>query len=110
MLFQRGHDYAFNRAGQHGAANDDGVARGLGLQGRADLLANAFYMIEIQTAVRVARRADANQRDFRVLNCFQCICRGAQASGWNHFFDQLGQTGFDDGTFAAVDNFHLWLG
>ena len=69
------------RARQHRAADDDDViARSCRCSARADLLADALEIREVEAAVLPARRADAEQRDVGVADGVRRVGRRAQAS------------------------------
>ncbi|MNY44184.1 hypothetical protein D3C86_1791890 [compost metagenome] len=54
---------------------------GLVAQGEADLAAHAFDVIQFQVAVLLARRTDANKRDFGIANGVGNIGGTAQVAG-----------------------------
>src|SRR6266404_8803127 len=104
MLLKRRNNYAFNGSGQHGAANNNGVARGLGLHRRADLFADAPDMTEIQATIRIARRAYANQRNLSVANRVAGTSDSAQPARGNHLGYQIFEPVFHNWTLPGVND------
>ena len=106
LLERRNHDFA-HRSGQHRAANDHHRRPGVVAQRRADLLAYASHVLEIDAAVGQAGRADADERELGVPDCSSCIRRRRQAARRDLLLDDLADVLFDDGSFAGVDQVDL---
>ena len=99
---QRRDDDAVGRAGQHGAANDDDVVGGFVFEHLADLLADAFQVGEVETAVLPAWRADADQRQVGRVNGVLGVGRGTQSSICGGLANQLVETLLDDRASSFV--------
>jgi hypothetical protein len=79
------------------------VARTLALEGLADLFANPSDISQIEIAVRLTRRTDANEGQFRLADRLYGIASSTQParldSGGHDFPDVC----FNDGRLPAVD-------
>src|SRR5438270_5413743 len=64
--FKRRNDGLFDCSREHRAAHRDDVEAALLCKRFADLLAGAFDVAQVETAVVISGRADAGQRDIRV--------------------------------------------
>jgi hypothetical protein len=88
---------------QDSAANDDGVARTLALEGLANLFANPSDISQIENAVRLAWYADANEGQFRLADCFAWIEGGAQPARLGSGCYDLADVCLNNGRLPAVD-------
>jgi hypothetical protein len=82
---------------------------GLLLQRGADLRRDALNVLEIQAAIRPARRTHADEGYLRVEHCLLDVVRGREPLRGNHLGDQLANTGLDDRRDAVVDHPDLAL-
>ncbi|MCY1359613.1 hypothetical protein D9M69_461950 [compost metagenome] len=109
VLEDRDH-HVLHGARQHGAAHHHGVAPGLVAQDETDLAAHRFDVVELQVAVLLARRADADERQVGGGHRLGDVGGAAQAAGLQALLQEFFQTGFDDGRFALVDQVDLGRG
>ena len=89
---ERRNDVPVRRPRQHGAANDDDVIGGLVAKHRADLLADADQIRQVEAAVPAARRARRTPATDRVeLHRVGGARRRAQLPGANALLKQLAE-------------------
>src|SRR5262245_16692734 len=103
-LAQNRYQDAPNRARNHRAAKDDTVVLVLLSKDVADLLRNRLDRLQIQAAVSVARRADADKRHLRVEYRLHRIRRRSEAAVSMTFLDQFRQALLYNRTLACIDH------
>ena len=109
VLDQRDH-HVVDGARQYGAAHHHGVAFGLLADGEADLAADGLDVAQVQVAVLLARRADADERYVGVQHGLLEVGGARQPSGLPALLQQRFQARFDDGRLALVDQVDLGAG
>ena len=92
-------------ARQDSAANDHGVARTLVLECLADLFANPSDISQVEIAVRLARRTNANEGQFRLADRFDRIAGSAQPARLDRGGYDFPDVCFNDGRLPTVDQF-----
>ncbi len=107
VFFQQGNDHAAHGPGEHGAAKDNHRRAGMAGERPADLLADALHVFQVDAAVRLARRADADERQIGVAHRVLDVGRGVQASRLHLLGDDLAQVLLDDRRAPFVDEVDL---
>ncbi|MCY1519199.1 hypothetical protein D9M68_539460 [compost metagenome] len=100
-------DHVLHRARQHRAAYHHGVAAGLLADGVADLAAYRLDVAEVEVAVLLARRADADERHVAVHHRLAEVGGAGQAAAADALLQEFFQARFDDGGLALVDQVDL---
>ena len=100
-------DDAAHRAGQHGAAEHDHRRAGVVGERSSDLLADAFHIPEIDAAIGLARRADADEHEVGVAHGVFHHGRGVQPARGDLLGDDLAQVLLDDRRATLVDQLDL---
>jgi hypothetical protein len=85
------------------------MVRGLVLERLANLLANASYVMQVEIAVRLTRRTDANKRQFRLANCLRWIFSRAQPARLDLCRDNFADLCFDNWRMPFVDQVYFGL-
>ena len=107
--FERRDDHIAHGSGQHGAANRHDRSALMVAQGRADLLAYAAHVFQLDVAVAAAGRSHADQKQIGPLDRDGGIRRRAQPAGGHLLFYDPADVLFDDGSLAGVDQINLRL-
>jgi hypothetical protein len=100
-------DHLAHGSRQHGAAHDDNRGARVRRERIADFLAHAAHVLEVDAAVRQARRADAHQAEIGLAHGVREPGGGAQLSGRDLGGDDRPDVGFDDRRFSGVDELDL---
>src|SRR5262245_32412833 len=106
-FFQDRDDDVAHRPRQHGAAHDDHRRAGMRGERAADLLADALDVPQVDAAVGLARRADADEGEAARAQRFGDVAGGAQAPLADLLVDDLGEVLLDDRRAAGVDQVDL---
>ncbi|MCY1416532.1 hypothetical protein D9M71_320410 [compost metagenome] len=109
-VFENRDHHVFHGAGQHGAAYHDGMAGGFFSQHIADFAAYRLDVIELQVAVLLARRTDADHRQVGIADGRGKVGGAAQPTGADALLQKCFQAGFDNGRFAFVNQVDLGAG
>ena len=99
--------HACQRAGQHRRTHGDRVEGPLLRDGPADHLADAHHLREVEIAIREARRADADEAEFRGRNRLRTVSRGMQPSRGDRLGDQRREPRLDDRRAPGIDGLDL---
>src|SRR5262249_55374047 len=99
-----GNDCAGDRPRQHRAANGHNVIAALDFERRADLLADALDITQVETAVVIAGGADAHQREIGSRDRGGDTRRRPEPSIFTGGGDKIPPPRFDDGAAAAADD------
>src|SRR5262249_33813807 len=97
-----GNDCAGDRPRQHRAANGHNVIAALDFERRADLLADALDITQVETAVVIAGGADAHQREIGFRDRGGDIRRRPEPSIFNGGRDQILHARVHDGPAAPA--------
>ena len=90
-------------AGQHRAAEDERVVLGRLAERVADFAGDTAHVVEVQSARRVRRRADADDGQFGVSDGVGATLRGAEQALGLRALQQFVQAWLDDGRDAVVE-------
>src|SRR5690606_22032685 len=80
------------------------------LQGFTELPAHLLDVTQLQIAVPLARRTDADHGELRLLHGHVELGHAFDESGRHTLLQQTFKAGFDDGRLTAVDQVNLRLG
>ncbi|MNO86041.1 hypothetical protein D3C76_774300 [compost metagenome] len=106
VLDQRDH-HVVHGARQYRAAHHHGVASAFLADRIADLAADRLDVAEIEIAVLLARRADADERHLGIQHRLLEVGGAGQATRLDALLQKFFQARFDDGRFAPVDQVDL---
>lgn len=108
FLEDRYHDFP-HRSWQDGASNYNGVPACLVLESFADLLTNAPDVAQIEVAVGLAWRADANKRQFGGPNGLSWVRDGAQPARIDSGLNDLADLRFNNRGATLIDQVDFGL-